>query len=189
MLGRQSFAAAASTVGLFLLCTSPLTAQSTGSSDPPNALEIATRADTGLARFDPAVAGAMSALLPGAGQFYNRQNTKGALMIAGMATSLIVAFTAGISEREFCSGDDPFASACVTQPYWPNSRFWLGLGAAAGIQVWSILDAIAVANRMSTEDGDGQPGARLEIGPRMQNGGPELAAALRILLRSPRNRG
>jgi hypothetical protein len=95
---------------------------------------------------EPAVAGGLSVLIPGGGQFYNGQNVKGSLMLLGFAASVVYAVTAGLGDREICAGDVPH-QVCNTHSHWPNSRFWIGLGSAGGVQAWSILDAVAVANR------------------------------------------
>jgi hypothetical protein len=126
---------------------------------------------------EPALAGGMSLLLPGGGQFYNGQNVKGGLMLAGLAASVVYAFTAGLNHREFCAGEG-MTRVCQTQSHWPNSRFWIGLGSAAGVQAWSVLDAIAVANRRAARAGE--LGVRLELGPHLRDGEPAVAAGLRL---------
>jgi hypothetical protein len=83
-----------------------------------------------------AVAGAASYLLPGAGQFYRGDRVKGAVMLGAFAAAITFAAVAGIGEGEVCAG-----SACHTA-HRLNSRFWLGLGTAAGVHAWSVVDAL-----------------------------------------------
>jgi hypothetical protein len=195
MLARRGVSVeAAAGLGLLLFLVSPLGAQSSGAAaawdaaGPDSAvagglaLAAPFTADTAQeagAGIEPAIAGGMSAfLVPGAGQFYNGQNAKGALMLSGVVASLVVAFTAGIGEKEVCAPQD-MMEACATHPAWPNSRFWLGLGSAAGIHTWSILDAVAVA-RGTRRDGGSQRDARLELAPQHRNGQLGLAAGIRL---------
>lgn len=118
----------------------------TGAPAPaPLLLAADETSDPMTGTLQPAVAGGMSALLPGAGQFYNDQGVKGSLMLAGFVASVVYGFTAGVGDQEVCAGAAPHR-VCDTHTGL-NNRFWIGLGSAAGIQAWSILDAIAVANR------------------------------------------
>ena len=147
------------------------------------ALEIST-AEKSMAqhpaRFEPAMAGALSAFLPGAGQFYNGDRTKGVLMVSGLAASVIFAFTAGRDDDEICVGAGA-TRLCETARNQLNSRFWLGMGAAAGIQVWSILDAIAVANHANARVENGPGSAALELAPHIASGKVGLTAAVQLV--------
>lgn len=144
----------------------------------PAPLQLAEgEADRGTgSAYEPALAGGMSYLLPGGGQFYNGQTVKGGLMLAGFTASVVYALTAGLGDREVCAGEAA-TRVCSTHPHWPNSRFWMGLGGAVGIQAWSILDAIAVANRRARGP---ESGTRLEVGARLLDGEPALAAGVRV---------
>jgi len=129
--------------------------------------------------FEPALAGGMSVLLPGGGQFYNGQNMKGGLMLAGFAASVVYAVTAGLGDREICAGQGA-TRVCDTQSHWPNSRFWIGLGSAAGLQAWSIVDAIAVASRRAAHGRDAGLGLHFELGPHLRDGEPAVSAGLSL---------
>lgn len=98
----------------------------------------------GYSRKDPALAGILSAFLPGGGQFYNGQAGKGLLMLGGTAAAVTVALTAGLD-----TDDDDFYSGGTGL----NGAFWAGLGVAAAIQIWSILDAVGSAERYNEEHG------------------------------------
>ncbi|MGH7460105.1 MAG: hypothetical protein ACREMA_03635 [Longimicrobiales bacterium] len=170
--------------GIGLLQNAPADAQVANATVKAPVLEVpasepAPVQDVQRTRIEPALAGGLSVLLPGAGQFYNGQKTKGTLMLAGAAASVIYAVTAGIGDDQICVGSGR-TRFCEIAPYQVNGRFWLGLGATAGIQIWSILDAIAVANRRNAQlEGPG-PGARLELAPRLHNGAVGAAAVLRL---------
>lgn len=89
------------------------------------------------------MAGLWSSFIPGAGQFYKGENAKGALMLSAFTASLIYAVTAGIGEGELCSAPmGPFGQNCVPIRHDINSRFFIGLGSAAGVYVWSVVDAV-----------------------------------------------
>lgn len=149
---------------------------------PASTVEIPTNSaeQQRQTRIEPALAGGLSAILPGAGQFYNGQKTKGLLMFAGFASAVVFAATTGLGDKEVCAGGAPSPSTCATHPSWPNSRFWIGFGGAAGIYAWSILDAIAAANRSRGPAGGGERGADVELGPRVQDGTLALAAGVRL---------
>jgi hypothetical protein len=90
----------------------------------------------------PALAGLFSALLPGLGQFYNRQWGKG----AGFLGSLLVfdgLFGATADMMRF-----------VTAGLLPPSltKFLFGAFLILGIAIWSILDAMRTARKASQEE-------------------------------------
>jgi len=87
----------------------------------------------------PAVAGVLSALLPGLGQFYNRQWAKGAAFLVGLLV-LDAVFGASIDMITF-----------LTSGVQPNSlpRFLIGSLALLGIAIWSIVDAARSAKGAS----------------------------------------
>ncbi|MGH7574637.1 MAG: hypothetical protein ACREM1_05840 [Longimicrobiales bacterium] len=170
--------------------SSPLGAQRAGDSDwnwadpPASTVELsrdpARQEET---RLEPAIAGGLSALLPGAGQFYNGQTTKGILMLQGFAASIVLAVLAGSGQEDvLCpnpEGMGPFA-VCPVRVFSPNAGFWIGLGAATGVYAWSILDAIAVANRSSGPAREDRRGADLELAPRLADGTLALAVGIRL---------
>ena len=108
----------------------------------PSPLTTTTALDEEDSPSERAFAGIASALLPGAGQFYRGERLKGAVMLSAAAASVVYALTAGIGEAEVCAGAAG-QQVCQTAPHQINSRFWIGLGSAAGVQVWSILDALS----------------------------------------------
>lgn len=133
-----------------------------------------------------AIAGGMSAFLPGAGQFYNGQGVKGGFMIAGFAASLAFAFTQGINAYYPCSGTIDGATGrlnideCGSVDHLLNYKFWLGMGAATGVYAWSVFDAISVARQRAVETPGSDRGASLEVGPMLRGGEPALGASLRL---------
>jgi len=110
----------------------------------PNLIATSAEApeEAGDSPNERAFAGIASALLPGAGQFYRGERLKGALMLSAAAASVVYALTAGIGEDEVCLGPTG-QQVCQTAPHQINSRFWIGLGTAGAVQVWSILDALS----------------------------------------------
>lgn len=134
-------------------------------------------------RLEPAIAGGLSAILPGAGQFYNGQTTKGILMLQGFAASVVLAIIAGSGQEDvLCpnpEGMGPIA-VCPVSVFSPNAGFWIGLGAATGVYAWSILDAIAVANRSSGPAREDRRGADLELAPRLADGTLAIAVGIRL---------
>ena len=93
-------------------------------------------------RDDRIVAGLWSVLIPGAGQFYRGERSKGAVMLGGFLGSLGYAVFAGMGKDEICA-TGPAGSACVEASHQPNRHLAIGLGAAVGFHVWSVLDALA----------------------------------------------
>ncbi|MGH7574280.1 MAG: hypothetical protein ACREM1_04005 [Longimicrobiales bacterium] len=152
-------------------------------ADPPastvdiSALDPALQEET---RYEPGIAGGLSAILPGAGQFYNDQKTKGILMFGGFATSIAFAFTAGFGQLSKACADGTGVLDSCPDGFSSNAGFWIGLGAATGVYAWSILDAIAVANRSSVPAEGGRRGADLELGPRLEHGTLALAAGIHL---------
>ena len=88
---------------------------------------------------DPAVAALLSALIPGVGQYYNGDVTKGVIMNALYLGGWAVYFAAGYSE-EWESDDYYWASYGY---YYEEETPWLyvGLGMVVGTWVWSMIDA------------------------------------------------
>jgi hypothetical protein len=87
----------------------------------------------------PAVAGFLSAILPGLGQFYCRAWGKGtAFLIAGLGTDGMFSVTSGMFEY--------LRSRIPPQPVGP---FLVGSLLLLGIVSWSILDATRTAKTSS----------------------------------------
>jgi len=88
----------------------------------------------------PGTAFVLSFVLSGAGQIYNGQNGKGAIM---MGTSIIgfVLFTNGVEEP-------PFATRLVTSPAGT-----VGLVLLVGSGLWSMIDAPVVATKLNRANG------------------------------------
>lgn len=110
---------------------------------PPSPPRLGCRADEGNdSPGERAVAGAASLVIPGAGQFYRGQRGKGTAMLTGWTGSLLYAVVAGIGSSEQClqaSGQQ----LCQEVRYSVDNRFWVGLAAATGFHVWSVLDALS----------------------------------------------
>lgn len=94
----------------------------------------------------PALAFVLSFILPGLGQFYNEEITKGITQLALVVGGYVMAFTAGIEEVHHY---DPWG-----RPYYETEItpwFLLGLGTAAGASIWSMIDAPLSASRINRE--------------------------------------
>jgi hypothetical protein len=103
-------------------------------AQPADDLESPT-AVQGVVRKSPLVAGVLSAFIPGAGQFYNGQAGKGAVMLLLGGGAVGVAVAGGRSEK--CQ----LESSCAA--------LWAGLAGATVIWIWSVVDAISSANSIS----------------------------------------
>jgi hypothetical protein len=70
----------------------------------------------------------------------------GAIMLTSFAAAITYAFTAGFSDQEICVGlsTQPHCTVATNQM---NSRFLIRIGTAAGIQAWSIVDALSPRSR------------------------------------------
>lgn len=89
------------------------------------------------------IAGLWSSFIPGAGQFYKGEVGKGALMLGAFTASIVYAVAAGIGEGELCSAPmASFGPNCMPIRHDINSSFFIGLGSAAGVYVWSVVDAV-----------------------------------------------
>lgn len=88
---------------------------------------------------DPAVAVLLSALLPGAGQYYNEDVTKGVVMTSLYVAGWALYFAAGYSEEWY---EDEYYWASYGY-YYEEETPWLyvGLGMVVGTWVWSMIDA------------------------------------------------
>jgi hypothetical protein len=91
-------------------------------------------------------AGLASTIVPGGGQFFKGERGKGALMLTAFAAAITYAFTAGFSDQEICVGPST-QPHCTVATNQMNGRFLIGLGTAAGIQAWSIVDAFSPRRR------------------------------------------
>jgi len=88
---------------------------------------------------DPAVAVLLSALIPGVGQYYNGDMTKGVIMNVLYFGGWALYFAAGY-EDVWVEDDYYWASYGY---YYEEETAWLyvGLGMAVGTWVWSMIDA------------------------------------------------
>jgi hypothetical protein len=175
-------------VGSFGPIASPVEAQRLNDShllwvdwpaSTPTSLTDTAKAEHRSQGIEPALAGGLSVLIPGAGQFYNGQHIKGGLMLAGFGASIIYAATSVFGDKEVCAMGGP-QPLCNTLPAWPDRRFWIGVGVAGGIYGWSVLDAIAVASHRTRGAAEGQRSKDIELAPQFQNGDLGLRAGLRV---------
>ncbi|MCC7134379.1 MAG: hypothetical protein IT352_17100 [Gemmatimonadales bacterium] len=103
-----------------------------------------------VSRKDPTVAGVLSWILPGAGQFYNGQSGKGILFLLGYSVSLGVAVAGANTTCDY----DGFEFDCRSN----NGLLYGGAIAALVIDIWSIVDGVSSAkkiNRGTTRQGKG----------------------------------
>lgn len=105
---------------------------------------------------DPTTAVLLSALLPGAGQYYNDDVTKGVVMTSLYVAGWALYFAAGYSE-EWYEDDYYWASYGY---YYEEETPWLyvGLGIAVGTWVWSMIDAGISASDYNDRLSEGRPG-------------------------------
>ncbi len=93
-----------------------------------------------------------SILLPGGGQFYNGETTKGLIQLGGTVVGLIL-FVAYFPSEDFVRDDY----------YWASYGYWTeegnaglsygGLAVALGCRIWSLVDAPAGAKRFNQKHG------------------------------------
>ncbi len=107
---------------------------------------------TTFKRRDPGTALILSMLLPGGGQFYNRENGKGTFFLLAGATSAVLFLTGNVSDLEHL-GDGSAGTK-------------LGFYGMIGIGLWSMIDAPIVASRLNKENG-----LAFRMSPSLQNGG------------------
>ena len=103
----------------------------------------------------PTTAGILSAVLPGAGQLYNGEGTKGYYFMAIYASALALAIVTNPSTWEDAPEDptggffddlNPGGTASSTKLIFYGSA-----GAAAVTLLWSVLDAMSVAKDSATQ--------------------------------------
>jgi TM2 domain-containing membrane protein YozV len=101
----------------------------------------------------PVLAFWLSFLVPGAGQYYNGQITKGIIQDVLYVAGLTVALTAGIKTET-----TPYYSYGYYYSYYYDETtksitawYWIGLGVAIGSWVWSMIDAPISASAINRE--------------------------------------
>ena len=110
-----------------------------------------TREATGSMRRNPWLAFGLSALVPGAGQFYNGQYAKGVPQLGAAIAGSALVFSAVRDNYEDIHGDWIDADDDDQKAVY-GGLLWLG-----GL-LWSVIDAPASANRINRE-------SRLELHP------------------------
>jgi TM2 domain-containing membrane protein YozV len=127
-------------------------------------------------RKSPAGAALMSAVLPGAGQFYTHQSAKGWLMAGAYIStmSLVVAYGPWTWEEKKTSGGEFFNDLSEgTGTSGTTKAIWYGSAALAGtVWLWSVIDAPKAAKRLN--------GGKAFITPYYQDG----VCGLRLILKS-----
>jgi hypothetical protein len=109
----------------------------------------------------PTTAFLLSLVLPGGGQYYNGQYTKGAIMTGTAVAGIVLILAAGY-EDVFVADDYYYAS----YGYWTTeSTTWLTVGTVliVGSSVWSIIDAPITAKKIN-ERKNATMGHMFEIG-------------------------
>ena len=135
-----------------------------------------TRALAGSGRKNPWLAFGLSALVPGAGQFYNGQHTKGVPQLGAALAGSALVFLAARDNYENAYGywvdpDDDDRNAAY------GGILWLG-----GL-LWSVTDAAISANRLNREAQPGAGGREVvfDLAPTLWRGG----AGVRLDIRFP----
>ena len=100
----------------------------------------------------PGLALGLSALLPGAGQYYNGEYIKGMMQTGVFVTGVVLALTAG-TENSYSSHAYTDYSYYGTYTYYRSNTeeetsewLYIGIGVAAGAWLWSVIDAPLSAN-------------------------------------------
>jgi hypothetical protein len=110
---------------------------------------VATLSNVSFAQHkSPAGAAIMSAILPGAGQFYTHQSGKGWLMAGTYlgAMGLVVAYGPSTWEEKKTGefGDLTTGTSGTTKAIWYGSA-----ALAGGVWLWSVIDAPRAAKRIN----------------------------------------
>ena len=96
----------------------------------------------------PATAFILSALLPGLGQYYNGDVTKGVIQNVLYVAGWVIYFAAGTeSYSGYYSGYYNYYSSSTRETDW----LWVGLGLASATAIWSMIDALVTANNINDE--------------------------------------
>lgn len=104
----------------------------------------------------PAVAVLLSFLLPGGGQYYNGDITKG-LIMSGLYIGGVALYLAAGYEDEWVEDEYYWAS----YGYYSEEEtpfLYIGLGLAAGTWIWSMIDAGISASDYNDRLSEGRPG-------------------------------
>lgn len=102
---------------------------------------------SGFQKRDPALAFALSLFFPGGGQFYNGENSKGAIMLGVAATGMLLFIV-------FFDEGKTFIWAEEEDDFTDNQTLSLtGLFMAVGAMIWSWVDAPISASRINKEHG------------------------------------
>lgn len=111
----------------------------------------------------------LSFLIPGLGQFYNGEYTKGAIMTGAAVIGTTLIFTAGYTETYSASPYTDY-SYYGTYTYYnynyeeeTTAWFYVGIAMAGGSWVWSMIDAPISANRINSEMSRNTMGHLIEL--------------------------
>lgn len=99
----------------------------------------------------PATAFFLSLLMPGGGQYYNREPLKALVQQALVITGSVVTLTLGTRDSVWLEWDDRFnmhmpRSRTLTTPW-----LYVGLGTIAAGWIWSMIDAPLSASKINRE--------------------------------------
>jgi hypothetical protein len=125
--------------------------------EQPKPIQSATTANVK----SPTTAFLLSFVLPGGGQYYNGEYTKGAIMTGTAVVGAVLMFTAGYEDK-FTADDYYWAS----YGYWTTETttwFYVGGAMLLGSSIWSMIDAPISANKIN-EHNNATMGHMLEIG-------------------------
>ena len=101
----------------------------------------------------PVAATLMSAVLPGAGQFYNGQSGKGWLMAGTYLSTMSLVIAYGPSTwEEKKSSDDPFADLAPGTSGTTKAIWYGSVGVAGLVWIWSVIDAPKAAKKINKEN-------------------------------------
>lgn len=113
---------------------------------------VTARAGGGATQFrSPGLAFLFSALLPGGGQYYNREHLKGGIMTGAWAVGIITAGVSGARSYRYYSNCyyDSFGNyTCYYDDrYGNNAGVGVGMAMIYGSWLWSVIDAPVRAAR------------------------------------------
>lgn len=115
--------------------------ESIGEASQPTGQKIGSKKE-------PAVAFLLSLIVPGAGQFYNGENGKGALLLGTAAVGLTLFFAfEPLYDEKYNPETFEWEDTGSPEIAYPG----LGLAIAAGL--WSMIDAPMNASRINSENG------------------------------------
>lgn len=99
----------------------------------------------------PATAFVLSALLPGLGQYYNGDVTKGVIQNVLYVGGWVIFFTAGYESYQESWYNSYYGYYNYNYYDRETTWLWVGLGLSTATAIWSMIDALVTANNINDE--------------------------------------